>query len=71
MVNKSEYFVCPDCNKKGVYFRLGHNGEDVYTCRYCGFYFFTQGTDNWDRENERRAMQVNPDGPFSDATTYL
>jgi tRNA(Ile2) C34 agmatinyltransferase TiaS len=57
---KYKYSRCPDCGRKGVYFKMGTNGEDHYKCRYCDFYFFTDGESKIDRENEGRWKSVQP-----------
>lgn len=53
---------CPDCGKKGVSLRLRAD-EDHYGCRYCPFFFFTEGTDPRDVTNQARWNMANERGP--------
>jgi len=61
VMDTPKYLLCPDCNRKGVYLKLLPNGEDNYRCRYrdCGFYFYCQGTDQYDKKNEARLLECN------------
>ncbi len=57
-----KFLVCPDCGKRGVYFTMRCNGEDMYRCRYsaCEFYYFTQGEmDAVDALNRDRLQSAN------------
>jgi len=54
------YHVCPDCGKKGVYFKLANYGEDGYICRYCKWGAYEDSRDRVDRVEKNRLRRANP-----------
>lgn len=59
-----KYSYCPDCHRKGVYWKAMRNGEDNYQCRYrsCDFFFFTRSNAPVDLDNEKRWEAAQPSG---------
>lgn len=53
--------TCPDCAKRGVYWKAARHGEDAYRCRYCWWFAFTQGGDTTDKRELGLLQCVNPD----------
>ena len=55
------YLLCPDCGKKGAFFRFAPYGEDHYRCRYCSFAAFNDNEFEDDKIKRIALAKVNPD----------